>query len=144
MTPRPEAVTAAAWWAEQLASPLQHDIGAPLSTAFANVTTDRGRRQRTPEQIDAFRAALACEIEQHLDRWPECWQPEDPQLGAGFRIVRTDYGPDPVLRRAAERADFRLTSFDLPMKTVMWINPGVVKVAQGHGASITDIWRAEA
>src|SRR5262245_57257809 len=37
MAPRPEAVAAAAWWAEQLATPPRHDVGAPLRTALANV-----------------------------------------------------------------------------------------------------------
>ncbi|MEU1601307.1 hypothetical protein ABZ468_53770, partial [Streptomyces sp. NPDC005708] len=69
MTPRPEAAAAAAWWAEQLATPSRHDVGAPLRTALANVTTAHGRRQRTREQIDAFRTALADRIEQHLAKY---------------------------------------------------------------------------
>ncbi|MGP4085472.1 hypothetical protein [Streptomyces sp. KR55] len=140
MTPRPEAVAAANWWAEQLATLPQHDVGAPLSTAFANVATEHGRRQRTPEQIDAFRTALADRIEQHVAQYS--WRPDEPDFGSYMRSIGVDYGPDDVLADAAERAGFKLTSFDLPMKTVMWINPGIVKVAEGHGAGPVVIWEA--
>jgi hypothetical protein len=131
-------VAAAAWWAAQLAAPPQHDVGAPMSTAFANVATERGRRQRTPEQIDAFRTALADRIEQHLAHY--CWLPDEPDFGSYVRAVVVDPVPDDVLADAAERAGFRLTSFDLPMRTVMWIDPGTVKVAAGHGAGSVVIW----
>ncbi|MEV6296488.1 hypothetical protein AB0M41_40120 [Streptomyces sp. NPDC051896] len=140
MTPRPEAVAAATWWAEQLATPPQHDAGAPPSTAFANAATDHSRQQRTPEQIDAFRTALADRIEQHLAHY--CWLPNEPDFGSYVRALVVDPVPDDVLTDAAERAGFRLTSFDLPMRTVMWIDPGIVKVAAGHGAGSVVIWAA--
>jgi hypothetical protein len=139
-TPRPEAVAAATWWAEQLAAPPQHDVGARLSTAFANVATDHGRRQRVLERIDAFRTALADRIEQHLAHY--CWLPDEPDFGSYVRAVMVGYGPGDVLADAAERAGFRLASFDLPMGTVMWIDPGVVKVAAGQGAQSVAIWEA--
>jgi hypothetical protein len=138
MPPRPEAAAAAAWWAEQLATPSHHDVGAPLRTASANVTTAHGRRQRTREQIDAFRTALADRIEKHLAKY--CWLPDEPDFGSYMRAVVVDPVPDDVLADAAERAGFRLTSFDLPMRTVMWIDPGIVKVAAGHGAGSVVVW----
>ncbi|MEU6318132.1 hypothetical protein [Streptomyces sp. NPDC047009] len=140
MNPRPEAVAAAAWWAEQLAAPPQHDVGAPLSTAFADVATDHGRRQRVLERIDAFRTALADRIEQHLAQY--CWLPDEPDFGAYVRAIMVGYRRGDVLADAAERAGFTLTSFDLPVRTVMWINPGIVKVAAGHGAQSVAIWKA--
>jgi hypothetical protein len=48
-----------------------------------------------------------------------------------------------VLHDAAERAGFTIGMFDLPMKTTMWINPGQVSVAGGHGAGPKVIWAAD-
>ncbi|WDO09932.1 BTG family protein [Streptomyces murinus] len=143
MTPRPEAVAAATWWAKQLSEPVRHDLGRGATDAseLTNTASALVRRQHSQDEIDAFREALADEIEEHV---AECgWRPDEPDFGSALRALAVDYGPDPVLADAAERAGFKLTMFDLPLKTVMWVNPGVVKVAEGHGAPITVVWGAE-
>ncbi|MEV5449977.1 hypothetical protein [Streptomyces sp. NPDC052535] len=144
MSPRPEAIAAAGWWAGKLATPADHDIGrgAEESSALANSVSALVRRQRSQAQIEAFREALADEIEQHLAQHPDAWRPDDPLWGSGLRDIGVDYGPDAVLADAAERAGFELKMLDLPMKTVMWINPGVVKVAEGYSAQPVIVWRA--
>lgn len=142
MSPRPEAIAAADWWAQKLASPGRHDVGrgAEESSALANTVAALVQRQRSQAEIDAFRLALAEEIEQHVARYS--WRPDDPHFGSAMRAITVDYGPDPVLADAAERAGFQLKILDLPMKTVMWINPGIVQVAGGHSTQPTVIWRA--
>jgi len=140
MTPRPEAVAAAAWWADRLAKPARHDTGDADSTAVAMAADAVLDRRWTPEQIDAFRTALVDEIEQHVEKYS--WRPDAPDFGSALRALMVDYGPDPVLADAAERAGFELKILDLPMKTVMWINPGIVTVAEGYSAQPVVIWEA--
>ncbi|MCI3277502.1 BTG family protein [Streptomyces cylindrosporus] len=144
MTPRPEAVAAADWWAQKLAGPAEHDNGrgAEESTALANAVSALVRRQRSAAEIEAFREALADEIEQHIGQYG--WRPDEPDFGSAMRAILVDYGPDPVLAHAAEKAGFQLRMLDLPLKTVMWINPGIVKVAEGYSAQPVVIWSAAA
>ncbi|MGW0993508.1 hypothetical protein [Streptomyces sp. NPDC002520] len=142
MSPRPEAIAAADWWAAKLASPARHDVGATESNALANTVSALVQRQRSQAQIEAFREALAEEIEQHVEKYS--WRPDEPDFGSYMRSIMVDYGPDPVLADAAEHAGFELKVLDLPMKTVMWINPGIVKVAEGYSAQPVIIWRAGA
>lgn len=144
MSPRPEAVAAADWWANKLAQPASHDVGrgAETSSVLANAVSALVQRQRSQAQIEAFREALADEIEKHVEKYG--WRPEEPDFGSYMRSIMVDYGPDDVLADAAERAGFELKMLDLPMKTVMWINPGVVKVAEGNSAQPVTIWSADA
>ncbi|HEY6117374.1 MAG TPA: hypothetical protein VI172_15590 [Candidatus Dormibacteraeota bacterium] len=143
MSPRPEAVAAAEWWADKLANPTRHDLGrgAEESSDLANTVSALVQRQRSQGQIDLFRIALAEEIEQHVEKYS--WRPDEPDFGSAMRAIMVDYGPDPVLADAAEHAGFKLKTLDLPMKTVMWINPGVVKVAEGHSAQLVVVWSAD-
>lgn len=139
--PRPEAVAAANWWAQQLEQPPLHGLGAREQTNIANAATAVGRTQKTPEQVEAFRTALAEVIEQELSERPEDWRPGDPSFASAFRAIAGDYRPARELETAAERAGFKLKMFDVPMKTVMWVNPGVVTVAVGHGGITEVVWR---
>ncbi|MEU9208520.1 hypothetical protein AB0D27_11340 [Streptomyces sp. NPDC048415] len=143
MNPRPEAIAAAAWWAEKLAHPASHDVGrgAEESSALANTVSALVQRQRSHAEIEAFREALADDIEQHIAQYS--WRPDEPDFGSYMRAIQIDYGPDPVLADAAKRAGFELKMLDLPMKTVMWINPGIVTVAEGNGTQPAVIWRAD-
>jgi hypothetical protein len=140
-SPRPEAVAAADWWAQQLAAPADHEIGSPTQTAFANAATTIGRNPKAPEQIEAFRAAAADAIEGHVSQYE--WRPDEPLFGSYMRTITCDYGPDPLLADAAERAGFKLSTLDLPMKTVMWVNPGKVSVAVGHGGGQQVVWQGD-
>jgi hypothetical protein len=139
--PRAEAVAAADWWAQQLEQEPVHGIGSPDQTDFANSATTVGRVQKTPEQIEAFRVALAEVIERKLSDRPEDWRPDNPSWGSYSRTIAGDYRPAEELETAAEEAGFKLKMFDVPMKTVMWVNPGVVKVAVGHGGITEVVWQ---
>lgn len=64
MSPRPEAVAAADWWAAQLARPARHDVGDAQANAVTNSVSELVQRQRNQGQIAAIREALVDEIEQ--------------------------------------------------------------------------------
>lgn len=149
--PRPEAVAAADWWASKLGHATfcigNRTPGERDSTAFALAASAMSGRGFTDEQVDAFRREGAKAIEEHLRRWETghhagSWRPEEPQWGSALRVIAIDYGSDPVLRDAARRAGFELKTLDLPLKTVMWINPGIVRVAEGYGAEPVVLWAA--
>ncbi|MFD7793606.1 hypothetical protein [Streptomyces sp. NPDC059759] len=141
MSPRAEAVAAAAWWAERIAAGATvHDVGAAESSLFANTVSALVARQRDQAQIERFRDALTELIEQHVD--DDAWRPDNPLWGSAIRTVEVGYAPDEILAGAAEQAGFELKLSDLPLKTVMWVNPGEVKVAEGYSAPIRTVWRA--
>ena len=152
-TIRPEARAAADWWADALANGTDdHDLGARDAaerdlTAAARAGSAVLRQRFTDEQVDAFRRQLAERIEQHLIKWESyphegAWDPSDPRRASALRAIGCDYGPDEVLTEAAELAGLALKMFDLPMKSVMWIDPGEVKVSAGYGATPKVIWPA--
>jgi hypothetical protein len=148
---RPEATAAADWWAGKLGH-ATHVIGRPddpsvgVSTVLANAATAIAGRTYTDGQRAAFRAALAERIEAHLRRyteqwpWEGCWDPAEPRRGSAMRPIHCDYGPDPIILDAADQAGVKVTMLDLPMKTVMWVNPGRVEVAEGYGAEPAVVW----
>jgi hypothetical protein len=150
MEPRAEAQHAASWWTSRLGR-ASHDIGqrddderekSALAEMAARLIGDRF----TDQQRQDFRAALADRIEEHLQKlstgiWKGGWDPAEPQRGSANRAIGCDYGPDQVLNDAAMRAGLSIQMLDLPMKTVMWINPGVVKVAEGYNADPVVVWR---
>lgn len=137
--PRPEAVAAAKWWADLLAKPTRHDMGEAQGNAvLAAVTADLKSAPRTPEEIEAFSRCLAEEIEQLVAG--SAWRPDDPGWNSAARCVAVEYKPEPVLVNAARRAGFELTRYDLPVKTLMLVDPGRVRVAVGYGQPWQTIW----
>lgn len=139
---RPEARAAARWWASQLTGKPVHRIAPPESpdasrADFANIATAVAGRTYTAEQVEAFRVALERRIEEFLA--DQCWYPDDPKRGSYFRVVECGYGPDRVLTQAAEDAGITVTILELPMKTIMWVNPGEVAVSAGYCAPIVDV-----
>lgn len=148
-TPRPEALAAADWWAGRLTQPITHSLGRPgdrqasINTMMVNVAAETGRQQFTPEQVEAFRVALAERVEARIGADPATWRPDAPDWAAAVRVFGCDYGPDGILAEAAEQAGFRLSMFDLPMKTKMWVDPGRVRVAEGYGTEPVVIWQAD-
>jgi hypothetical protein len=143
---RPEAEAAAAWWASRLGN-ATHDLGqrdpdARRKSADAALVSALLGRTFTDDQREAFRRELAAVIEENLqsDRERDHWRPGEPQWGSGGRAIYADYGPAPECRRAAGLAGLSLKTLDLPLKTCMWVNPGHVKVREGHGAEIIAVW----
>lgn len=142
---RPEAAAAAEWWAEQLRNPPVHSNGDAdddeLDSAWLiGLVGNHLREQQSEETIEAFRLHLGEEIERHLQRYGGSWDPAHPGTGSMLRCVDVEYSPHETLTAAAAAAGFRLGSFDLPIKTVMWIDPGLVRVRSGARAEIVTWW----
>jgi len=145
MPVRPEASAAAGWWAQQLAAPAtRHETGDPDINFVLTMSQAMYPRVFTTEQRDRFRTALEHRIEEFLARDVArgCWNPAQPQFGSAMRTVGVEYGPDQVLAEAAKAAGIELRTWDLPVKTVMWVNPGRVTVACGHQAELVTVWEA--
>jgi len=138
-TSMPEIVAAADWWASRLRGDRSWiDAGDPELTAEikASVAVER---KRTSTEVLAFRNALVPALEAHVV--PHWDRAKDPQWASALRTVVVDYGPDPVLADAAESAGIsRLKTGELPIKTVMWINPGLVTVREGYGGRQVLVW----
>lgn len=151
--PRAEAVHAARWWASRLGNAVQHITDrrgqAERDTQdFTSFAAAASGRSFTDEQRAAFARHLAPLIETHLREretgiWDGAWRTGEPAWGSAIRDISIDYGAHPVLRAAAALAGFSLMTLDLPVKTVMWINPGEVVVAEGYNAVPADAWRGE-
>lgn len=147
--PRPEAIAAAAWWASRLGNAV-HDLGhrdpdAARKTAGANLLgATLLHRTFTADQVEAFRREVAAGVEAVIakDEQEGHWRPDNPQWGSAVRSIAVDYGADPVLRDAAERAGITLKTLDLPLKTCMWVNPGHVRVREGYSAAVVTVWDA--
>ncbi len=117
---RPEIGVAVRWWRAQLLGQKYQDAGDATINLFARVASQRV----SVEQADRFAAELADELERQCDAgWMERY---------GLRLM-TDYHPEEELRDVAERADVDNRAF--PIKTVMWIEPGEVRVRNGYGAA---------
>ena len=144
---RPEAEAAAAWWASRLGNAThdagKHDPSARRLSADLALFGALLGRTFSDEQREAFRRELAAAIEDNLAADPDGWRPEDPNWGSYCRAIHIDYGSDPVLTTAAERAGISLKTLDFPIKTCMWINPGHVKVREGYGADVVTVWDGE-
>lgn len=131
-----EARTAARWWADQLTADGDVRTGDAMNEAFAMYARSK-QTPPTPEQVEAFRGHLELNVIAMLREPFRAWDKavaEGPQWGSALRTIAVDYGPDPVLADALAAAGLpRRAGLLLPMKTVMWVNPGQVKVAAGHG-----------
>jgi hypothetical protein len=129
---REEVKVAAKWWADQLCQSPNHDAG-DLGINTVSLFAASKLPPLDPIQIAQFEEFLQQEIEQYL--LASCsWNPDRPLFGSYHRVVATDYGPDPILGEALKAANIQAPSLRLPIKTVMWIDPGKVSVASGYRA----------
>jgi hypothetical protein len=110
---RPEAVAAAAWWAEALG---------------AGVDAERAER---------FRRELAERIEARCE--DAFWEPDVPTYGSCGRQVLSDPRPDEALARAARAAGLTGLLDALP-RAVMWVNPGEVTVESPDDGEPSRVW----
>jgi hypothetical protein len=141
----PNAVLAAAWWADQLRSDesVTCDVGAPGGEAFRStearlIVANRGRQHRaflTCEQIDAFQSVLA-EI---VDVDMRYWEANKDTYPGRVTILSVDYEAEGMLLRALREADIEgalralgVTSPGLfSGKTTMWVSPDEILVRMG-------------
>ena len=139
--PYPEVTIAAKWWADQLRKNVVHndagdgDLNMALAWGYARL-----RKPFTSEQIDAFEQALVLGIQENCDK--EGWDESNPIWGGYMRAIGVDYHPDMILDAAGQSAGIDV-DWQLPVKTVMWINPGSVTVRNGYGAEVKALYPVE-
>ncbi|WP_282204527.1 hypothetical protein [Kitasatospora fiedleri] len=138
MTARSEAVAAASWWALRLAEPSHQNVGHPDANTLLAALANTNARAYTPDQVEAYRVALTARIEAHLAQSE--WSLAEPIFGSEVRCLYNDYSLDPVLTEAAATAGIEVGVADLPLKTVMWIDPGKVSVRSGYGSEVETVW----
>jgi len=135
-----EIKAAVGWWADQLRSVPEHDNGVGLDSAFARMAAKCTRPEITEDHIERFAEELA-------DRWRartgDNWYPDDPLRGGYLRTVATDYGPSVILAESMAAAGIENNRLVLPIKTVMWIDPGKVSVSCGYGAGVEVIYEGD-
>lgn len=115
------------WWAEQLKDPTfktlsdQERRAEPLQpAAFSEVMAERSAKRHpvTAGQLETFKTALAGSIEaDDLRGW----------------VLSVGYSPGRVLAEAATTAGIDNSRF--PIKTIMWLHNGGVRVSLGYGTS---------
>lgn len=138
MNTKPEFSVAAKWWADQLRRPADHDAGDRHLNNSIFLFGLMLKQNFTEDEISAFQSALERVLTE--DFKDDDWHPDDPIRGGYLRCFGTDYGPGDILERAAESAGIKLTSLTFPIKTLMWVNPGSVKVKSGYRAESVEIF----
>jgi hypothetical protein len=128
-----EIEVAAKWWSNQL-----------RKFPSTNINKEEKSRQDsiTEEQIERFRNELEKEIYDMIFNNPfGHWNTDHPNLGRSLRVVIVDRGPDKTLSNALNKANItKMRSFLFPLKTIMWISPKEVKVAEGYGSEPINIY----
>lgn len=124
-----ELSVAVEWWADRLRGLAKQDNGDPMTGALMTLLSGR-MKQPTDEQIETFKKALTEAMQPRLEK---------PYL----RSIYNDYGPDPALREAAEKAGIKADCPPFPIKTCVWIHPGRVSVRYGYGAPEQVLWEAQ-
>lgn len=138
-----EIRVAARWWADALAGSKQalgkqigvgpdEPAGGPIAGGMFAMLGAREAVSVTDEAVAIFRVSLERALR---DRY------------AGFagqssygRTIATDYHPDAPLSEALSCAGLNPHSMTLlPLKTVMWVDPGRVAVAAGYGAQAEEL-----
>lgn len=135
-TTRPEVEIAAAWWADLLKAKPHNTYGKPTTDLLYSFVGEP--EPMSQPAIDAFNNELVNAIEADID--PSLFTPETPIRGEV--ILSVDYEAGSILEQAAASAGINLNR-RLPIKTIMWIRPGLVKVKRGYGAEIVEIYRAD-
>jgi hypothetical protein len=150
MSRLPEVQAAADWWGDRLAHPGQQDCGDAFQNGFATalMLTVVMRTPMTADERALFVERLATRIEAHFVATPD-WERAkgEPNWGSACRVLGVDYGPNLMLASALVAAvgNTRADTLSLlwPIKTMMWINPGEVKVSHGYRADPIVIYPAK-
>lgn len=135
-----EARTAAQWWADHLTAANEPTTGDPKLDIFVTYAQSMLLRP-TPEQVETFRAhleaAIIAMINDPANGWVDALRTGEPR-GAAFRKLTVDYKADRILSDSMAAAGIRAMLL-LPMKTSMWISPGIVEVGHGYNAPRADV-----
>lgn len=127
----PEVVCAAHWWADQLRKRDDQDAGDGFNSFMLEWA--RGKvKPPTEEQIEKFEQVARRTIQELIERNGFETGSEWFSNRKARRILTCDYHPCDELDTAAEEAGIDTLYF--PVKTVMWIDPGSVRVRCGYYA----------
>jgi len=130
------------WWSQQLRQKTQHKTGDLFNDAIMHLVLDMIASKAIPdEQVSLFEESLRIGIIKLIE--DAGIDVNDPPAGSYHRVVSTDYRPDEVLSTALSTANINDGGYRLPMKTIMWINPGAVSVAQGYGVQSITIYSVQ-
>jgi hypothetical protein len=139
------AEAAARWWTQQVVSPIFQQVvpGGPeqdhrsdltellFSVAASKAPVDDGDARR-------FYAALRDALLSEFERMATFATKDGRSL---HYTLSVDYGPDQILRKAAEAAGVSTSRF--PIKTCMWVNERWITAARGYGAPTRLVHLAE-
>ena len=135
----PEIEAAVDWWVNIICGKTPEQISGDESYDALTKAFPRNFKPISLEMRYLFHEYLRVTIAARISQTG--WKIDNPNWGSAMRVIHCDYHPDNVLEAAAQRAGIYDLYFRCPIKTNMWINPGEVKVSQGHGAPIEDIYR---
>lgn len=145
-----EAVEAANWWVKFLQdagedNPLPNE-DLLIMSALTKAYRRKNKEFLSNEQIQDFRKALAFIIQELIlnsERW-KSWEKakENPNFGRYLRVLEVDYEPCPELRAAWQSAGGYIHAQPFPIKTMMWISPGMIEARLGYRGKTEVIWTA--
>jgi len=124
---------AARWWKDAMRMPKHDNNDDSFAGYFANTLLGRLQADISEEQLDRFEEILIGKL-------------SDPDYDGVFRgrwgmlHIGTDYHPEKVLRESAEEVGIKVNTATFPIKTMMWLQPGYVKVGRGHGVRMVEIF----
>ena len=133
-----EAQAAARWWADHLTADGDVRTGDAMQEILTLGARAKSLATVTAEQVEAFTAHLEQAVLEMLHDEHSSWTKAvetEPHVGSAFRSLTVDYHPDKILQGALDAAGIqRRAGGWLPLKTVMKVNPGRLRVKLGYRA----------
>lgn len=133
-----EARAAARWWADQLTANQDPRTGDAMHEALTMYARSKSTATVTEEQVEAFTVHLEQAVLEMLRDEHSSWDKAvatEPHVGSAFRRLEVDYHPDEILKGALNAAGIqRRAGGWLPLKTVMKVDPGRLRVKLGYRA----------
>lgn len=134
-----EAQAAARWWANHLTADGDVRTGDAMQEILTLGARAKSLATVTAEQVEAFTAHLESSVlelirDEHSG-WDKAVEQGEPHIGGAFRKLEVDYHPDKILQGALDAAQIqRRAGGWLPLKTVMKVDPGRLRVKVGYRA----------
>ncbi|MFB4275759.1 hypothetical protein ACBJ59_10740 [Nonomuraea sp. MTCD27] len=133
-----EAHAAARWWANHLTADGDVRTGDAMQEILTLGARSMSTATVTAEQVEAFATHLEQAILEMLRDEHASWAKAvetEPHVGSAFRRLEVDYHPDRILQGALDAAGIqRRAGGWLPLKTVMKVDPGRLRVKLGYKA----------
>lgn len=144
------------WWTKALGHPKYDALGARRHDDMREPGYHAERREREPmemasvmmrvfgakltaEQIDTFASHLRDVLSGRCEHTWRGYTGKEYGFSDDLRTLSVDYDPDVVLRHCGEIAGFPVAFF-WPIKTMMWLTNGDVRVRYGYGAEIETVY----